>query len=245
MIVDRAQFDKFVEILPDLKNDELYFFSLSARNKYLSAEERKEFALGRTEMFSREIARDKEGIYYIMNKLKSSLQYRVTANGKPIPERALVVYANINPSSTIKAYQLFTQEIDKQINEVVHTFLNTKEPNFEGLKRINRELMNCIQKSRSRKYYIDIDIDFREKGTAECVIDLMGFLSTNKSVFYTIKTYSGYHFLIRKDTVPNTLFSKIEEHRLNSNIKEIEFNKNEMIPVPGTLQAGKLVKFIE
>jgi hypothetical protein len=245
MIVDRKQFDAFINILPDLKQDEVYFFSLSARNKYLTAEERQEYALGRTEMFSREIARDKEGIYYVMNKLKASLQYRKTNNGKTIPEKALVIYANINPSSTIKAYQLFKQEIDKQVNDVINTFLNSKEPNFEGLTRINRELMNCIQKARSRKYYIDLDIDLYNKGTNKCVDDLTSFLKENKSVFYKIETFSGYHFLVKKETVPNNLFSKMNEYRLSMYIKEIEFNKNEMIPVPGTLQAGKLVKFVE
>jgi len=124
MIANKEQFDRFIDILPDLEKDEVYFVSLSARNKYLTEDERKEFSLGRTEMFSREIARDKSGLYYVMNKLKASLEYRRTKNGKEIPSKSLVVYANINPSSTIKAYQSFKQEMDKQIDNILDTFLN-------------------------------------------------------------------------------------------------------------------------
>jgi hypothetical protein len=247
MIVDKNQFDKFIEILPDLQKDEVYFVSLSARNKYLTQEERDEFSLGRTEMFSREVARDKEGLYYAMKKLRTSLQYKHTNNGKEIPEKAIVVYGNINPSSMVRAYQLFTQEIDKEIGFITAAYMNEKdtEPNFTEVKLLNRTLMNCIQKSRSRKYYIDIDLDLYSSIDYTGVIpELTDFLNENKAVWYKIKTFSGYHFLIKKDTVPNTLYKEIELCRNRLSVKEIEFNRNEMIPIPGTLQAGKVVEFI-
>ena len=62
MIVDQEQYDAFIEWLPELQHDETYFLSLSARNKYLTDEEREFYGLGRTEMFSRFVARDKEMI---------------------------------------------------------------------------------------------------------------------------------------------------------------------------------------
>lgn len=39
LIVDKQQFDKRIELLPELGSDEVYFISLSARSKYLSADE--------------------------------------------------------------------------------------------------------------------------------------------------------------------------------------------------------------
>jgi hypothetical protein len=251
MIVDKTQFDKFIEILPDLEKDEVYFTSLSARNKYLTAEERIEFSLGRTEMFSREIARDKEGLYYAMRKLRASLQYRKTNNGKDVPEKCLVVYININPSSMIKAYQMFTNEMNKEIGFITSAYMSGKDPNFEGIKRVNRVLMNCIQKSRARKVFIDIDIDLF---ATELLLDISGqfdisylanFLNNYKAEYYKIQTKSGYHFMIKKDTVPSTLYAFISKCKKDYQIKEIDFNHNEMIPVPGTLQAGKLVEFVK
>lgn len=246
MIVDKKQFDKYVEMLPDLKKDEVYFVSLSARNKYLTQEERDEFSLGRTEMFSREIARDKEGLYYAMKKLRASLQYRRTNNGKEIPEKAIVVYGNINPSSMLKAYQIFVQEMNHEVGEITSALMNGKEPNFTAILRSNRFLMNSIQKARSRKLLIDIDIDFLKEGSRIDTLDLLKvYLKENKVYYWMIETYSGYHIVIDKLTVPNKLYSFIGAMRDTDNtIKEIEFNKNEMIPIPGTLQAGKLIEFI-
>ena len=56
MIEDRKHFEKFISKLPTLRMDEVSFISLSARNKYLTNEERLTLGLGRTEMFGREIA---------------------------------------------------------------------------------------------------------------------------------------------------------------------------------------------
>lgn len=245
MIVDRNQFDKFVAIMPELEKDEVYFVSLSARSKYLNENERHLFALGRTEMFSREIARDKEGLYYAMKKLSASLQYRVTKIGVEIPAKALVVYANINPCSMIKAAQLFFVEASKEINAVTHAYMNDSIPNFEGTKRFNTMFMNCIQRSRSRKYYVDVDIDFFEKKADSAAIvasHISSFLRSQFATWYRISTKSGYHFVV-KTPVPDKLYQELDVFKDNVNVKDISFNKNGMIPVPGTLQALELVKF--
>jgi hypothetical protein len=54
-IYDEEQIRKFVSTLSPLKKDEVYFVSMSARNKYLTDEERRTYDLGRTEMFAREL----------------------------------------------------------------------------------------------------------------------------------------------------------------------------------------------
>ena len=101
MIANLEIFDRFRNLLTDLKNDEVYFISLSARNKYLTDEEREYYGLGRTEMFARTLIRDKYDMEYPMRKLKSALGYKRTKNGYEIPEKCLVTYININPSSII------------------------------------------------------------------------------------------------------------------------------------------------
>ena len=47
----------FDHCVPSLKKDEVFFCSLSARNKYLTEEERETLGLGRTEMMSKTIIR--------------------------------------------------------------------------------------------------------------------------------------------------------------------------------------------
>lgn len=241
MIIDKEQFDAFVEWLPELEHDEVYFLSLSARNKYLTGEEREFYGLGRTEMFSRFTAFDKEGIEYVMKKLQASLNYRTTKIGKQIPSKALVTYMNVNPCSTINAYNEFKGQMDNIIAEMLFSRIRGKNgPSFEPWQRLERNLMNCIQRSKARRLVVDIDIDTKDPD----ILSAMQVFFDSKDIgFRTVETQGGFHVLIDKSTLNKTnIYAKIQElDRLCE--KEVCINKNGMVPVPGTLQAGKLVRF--
>ena len=246
LIQDEKQFNNFVDnILPELKDDEVYFISLSARNKYFTNEEREKYALGRTEMFSRQIAKSKEQLKtYTIKKLEASLSYKTTKNGLQIPEKALVVYININPSSMIKAYQLFQGEMNREVNDIMNALKNNKKPNYDRTLIQERLLMNCIQKSSGEKHYIDIDCDTKEP-------KILHFLSKElcgaEIKFSIIETQGGYHFLLKKNTLPkgfNLQGLLNDAISTDTNNSEIMINGNVMIPVPGTLQANKLVTIL-
>lgn len=241
MIEDEEQFKKFLDILPDLEKDEIYFCSLSARQKYLDDKEREYYGLGRTEMFSREIARSKHGLYLTLAKMKKSLLYRKTNLGLDIPKKCLVTYININPSSSIKAFMNFNKDMSKNMLNIFMAERNNKIANYESFIRIPTKLMNCIQKAQSRKYFIDIDCDAED---ITIVNNIIKSLINNKVIFHIIETKSGYHILIQKNTLNKEvrLYELVKE--TNNKCKEVIFNKNYMIPVPGTLQAGKLVRII-
>lgn len=245
MIHIKQEFDKFVEFLPELQNDEVYFISLSARTKYLNEKEREFYLLGRTEMFARFTAYDKDGLYYAMQKLESTLQHRKTRNGKEIPSKCLVVYANINPSSTVRAFTTFKSEMDKFLEEIYLATTRGLSPNFTPFQRIEKRLMNSIQKSKSRKCFIDVDFDVK---TTELVREFANFLKERSIVYKTIKTKGGYHVMIDKQTLgKQNVFTKIQELHEKSKKEngEVCYNKNEMVPVPGTMQANRLVHFVE
>ena len=240
MISDQNIFKRYVDWLPAPILDEVYFVSLSARNKYLTPQEREYYGLGRTEMFSREIARDKPGLSYVMSKLQASLAYRRTRTGKEIPHGALVVYMNVNPSSTIAAYQTFKHQMDTILQEALTAALKDAHVNFDPLVRAPRHLMNAIQKSRSRRLIIDIDVDT----TAPDIIDNLRQTLREQGVdFACVGTCGGYHVLVRKHTLGHfRLYEKLQELQ-DAAGAEVCVNANGMVPVPGTLQAGTLVTF--
>ena len=247
MIIDKNQFDRFIEILPELKNDEIYFISLSARKKYLTEEERVYYSLGRTEMFGRTLVKSKDNFYYAMKKLKSILEYKYTKNHKKIPVESLVVYININPSSMIKASEMFINEINKELFQILQASQNKKQVNYKGFLNMERKLMNCIQKSKSTRHFIDIDIDSNDPSY---VTKLKELLTKANIIHYIIKTQGGWHVLIVRETLNNKnirlheLITDLDNIAKDSNKGEVIFNKNQMIPVPGTLQANKLVEII-
>lgn len=243
LIQDKNQFDTFVSILPDLKDDEVYFLSLSARNKYLTKEEREYYSLGQTEMFGRTIARSKEQLVdYSIKKLEVTLAYKTTRNHLSIPEKCLVTYININPSSMIKAYYQFQNEMNRQMSEIMQALQKGKQPNYSFINIQDRELMNCIQKSPSNKYFIDIDCDTKDE---QVYTYLTGEFKKYSIDYYVVETQGGYHFLLKKSTFP-------EKFNLQSIInsgaflceEEIIINSNAMVPIPGTMQAGFLVKIL-
>lgn len=254
IIKDQKQFDKFIDILPELKNDEVYFISLSARNKYLTKDERNFYSLGQTEMFGREIAQTKEKLKdYTIRKLEANLYSKRTRNGKEIPQKSLVCYMNVNPSGMVKSYFQFQKEMNRQISEITIALQNDKKPNYSFVNIQTRELMNCIQKSTGTKHFIDIDCDTKEPAVTESIILTLNDANIK---YYIIETRGGYHFLIKKDTIPSkkngTIIRSFNLQKMctdaikKSKIEKVEvmINGNAMVPVPGTMQSDFLVKLI-
>lgn len=246
LIVDHEQYNYFTtKVLPPLAPDEVYFVSMSARNKYLTTNEREYYALGRTEMYARLIIRSKTGFDYGMTKLGALDSVRLTKNNMPIPEKAKVVYVNVNPSSSLKACLLFDRETAKMTSEILVAGLNGKSANLTGFAFADRKLMNCFQKATGTRHWLDVDIDSTDN---TLVTMLRGELNVHQITHYVVKTRSGWHVLIARTDLNGTKYRLHETvTRLNNAAKtdggEVVFNNNAMLPLPGTLQGGFLVHF--
>lgn len=245
LIWSEEQVLNFVSILKPLTGDEAYFLSLSARNKYLSDEERKALDLGRTEMFARKLVKQDlvGGLstdFVFLRTLKTMEVAEggyTSRSGKVLPSKCMVAYANINPTSGFKALRMFTETTTKML------FDTCTDP--ESILRINSLdtiLMNCYQKVRSTKYLIDVDFDIPDEGTP-LVSRFCKVMSENGVEYHVIKTKSGFHVLLKRDTLKFNYTKAVaaaneeagktfgEEH------VEVVINTNEMVPIPGTIQA--------
>jgi len=119
------------------------------------------------------------------------------------------------------------------------------------IKKMDVLMMNCYQKNRSTKHYLDVDFDI-DKKDFHVVQFFCEKISERGAEYFVIDTKSGYHVLLKRDTV---------KFNYNENIKEAEemafriygggrnyevvHNKNEMIPLPGTFQGGHPVTVIK
>lgn len=272
IIADEKELKWYYEnILHPLENNEVYFVSLSARNKYLTAKEREDLQLGRTEMFARKIISiDKWEVF-----LRSIKSFEIneggytTKNNSNIPEKSMVCYFNINPSCSIKAYNMFNKTMNDYMFELAYCSIHDRAKE-NILKRINKQrtlLMNCYQKSRGTKHWLDLDFDVPEYFNAPKL--MKDFLNALKIEYYWVETKSGYHLLIDIDSLSKMkvnpqnicqeglirLFRATTEKQRGSTPKyegkntividskkyEIIINKNAMIPLPGTYQAGHKV----
>lgn len=275
-IYDVEELKFFYEnILPPLSNkSDVYFVSLSARNKYLTDEERRSLELGRTEMFSKNIIRKREWPRFLrtIRKFECHKEGYTTKNGNSIPEKCIVCYININPSNTLQAISNFKKVLSEYEVELASIALNgrTNSNNIaERLNKLDNSLMTAYQQSRGEKVWIDIDIDTKE-GELYKNEAVKKFLNDKGiKTYYWVDTKSGYHLLIKRSELKfnpfiicKALYDQLslfyyDSYYNNSNIPmtypeceikaysiEICINKNEMIPLPGTLQGGYPVKVL-
>ena len=150
----------------------------------------------------------------------------------------------------IKAYCRFSQNVNKYMLELNQSLLKGNKKHKDIMKKIKKldiEFRSCIQESRSKKYFIDLDLDFEKNILISDTIPMMNYITKKLNLHYwIIETHSGYHFLIEKNSIDYNFYETIKNTEKKFDcIKEFKINKNEMIPIPGTLQGNKLVRLIK
>jgi len=244
-VEDLRRFHTFIT-QDGLKADEVLFVSLSARNKYLTDEERKALDLGRTEMFRRELIKDTDFKAYLRTILCYDTPIPgsiISRSGADLPEKCLVLYANINPLSGKKALQLFFEDVTKRLFN-----LGTNQEELGNLKNMDTILKNSFQKARASKNVIDIDFDVPEEGT-DLVLTFLDHIKEKGVEYMVIKTKGGYHVMLRRETLkfnyPALLGPLNEQAKARFGHAEVIINENAMVPIPGTQQAGEIVRIVD
>lgn len=259
-------------IVPDLKDFEVLFTSLSCRKKYLSEEEREKYHITRAEMFYRQLVRKNEWQRFLktIRKYETNLGSYVSKNGLPMPDHSLVIYFNINPSNSLKALKEFNSKLVDWQYEIVS---GNKDSFKDKFNKLDIELMNCYQRNRGTKHWIDLDFDVPKDFNAPELMD--EYLKSTSLRYYWIDTKSGYHLLLDRNTLkfnPADIcargLSLLTDHFIEkaengeselfpieskkdkvivgqeSKPYEIIVNMNAMIPLPGCYQGGHPVKVL-
>jgi hypothetical protein len=248
IIYDENQVIEFFNIISrtGLKDDEVYFLSASARNKYLTTEEREEYDLGRTEMFDRKVFTAEEAWKFLgqLKKFETVKGGLYGRSGKPIPTHCLVIYANINPLSGLRAFRAF----QSQMHDITFETFTNKE-SLKHFAKLHTHVMNAYQTSRGSIYLRDIDFDLPPEGKY-LVREFCDDLNEQGVAHWVIQTRSGYHVLMNKADIafnyPKLIggYHEVAQSKFGVEHVEIKENKNQMVPVPGCMQAGFPVKIL-
>ena len=245
-------------ILQPLEKNEIYFLSLSARNKYLSTEEREELGLGRTEMFERTIIRERTWEKFLkkVRSYERNKESFLTKKGFAIPSKCITIYFNVNPSNVLKAYNEFSKTMNDYFMELgMNASKGGDIDNIsDRIKKMDVLLMNCFQKNAGTKHYIDIDFDIPKTEIRIVELFLNDVKSRNpETKYFVIDTKSGFHVLLERNSIRynfNESIGKAMQYAVDLGLDEkddhfeIVNNKNLMIPLPGTLQGGYPVRVI-
>lgn len=236
---------RFYRMLGRLKDEEAYFLSMSARNKYLTEEERKEYELGRTEMFARKLVKDDTESRFMRTVRSFEVAHGgyLSRGDVPLPTKCLVVYANINPVSGRKALQEFYAKTTQLLFD-----LSTSPEAERKLSRLDTELMNCYQRAKGTKSLVDVDFDVPDEGF-DLVERFVAEMRERGVEIEVVRTRSGYHVLLRKETLkfnyPAVVQGLHTEAVDRFGHAEVMVNKNDMVPLPGTMQADHPVHFVD
>lgn len=219
MDFDQKEMKQFLDIYPEPVGNEVMYVSLSVRQKYLPQELRSKYK--GLEMFHRRYFPTFLGLRDYLRDIR--VENGVLTDWD-IPLEYVTVYVNIRPSSTRKAAIELAREILRHLGETSNEWFLSLESKYKSI----------LQKTSVRRTLVDIDIDVDDPAVVEFFRPLE---------FHTIKTKSGYHLLVEKKNININLGEVVKQAQKRFG-GEIIINSNAMIPLPGTLQAGHLVRFV-
>lgn len=214
IILDNLELNKFIDFLPDLFEDEVYYFSLFARHKYSNAVSNK-----KDNQLVRFIARKSEIKEKIL-RLESPIgSYK--REGIDIPQLALALYIAINPRSLEKANKTLIMELAKRFAD--------GNINFNPISLANSE----IHRATDRKLFVDYDnVDFDMDKFTEIL---------QKDSYKIIKTKGGFHLLVslvNPQPVKNWFQQLVALEGCDVR------GANNMVPVPGCTQGDYMPHFV-
>lgn len=219
IIYDEAELDRFINWLPDLEHNEKFYWSLFARRKYC-----KELIKSNDKTQLKRGLATKENLKDKIRQLEIEIGKWKLRNMEA-PQESLVFYLMPNPRCMTKATY-------KTIRHCADLLENTNK----GYNLV-QEVMSCVQKSKSRTVFVDFDIDDKNVN-----LKLLKEVGLPEDCYTVVETRGGYHVLfdVRR-------FQGKDFPYWYNNMKElfvVDQVQDQLLPVPGTIQGGFEVKFI-
>jgi hypothetical protein len=212
IINNQKLLEEFVNFLPELLPNEMYYVSLLARNKYCPS------IKGDKQQLKR-FTSNKE---FLIDKIKQ-LEVEVGSYKQrhlPIPQESLALYISINP----RDLELATK------NSLVE-FANMITRTYDGYNP-HQVVLTQIQKSCTRKLYHDFDFDVPESMVNETLNEIYEYV--NEDACKVLITKNGFHVMVRYDKIEpeykKTFFKGI------TGVNGCDVRGDSLIPVPGCTQ---------
>ena len=216
ILLDERNFDEFVNFLPDLEENEVYYLSLFARHKYCK---------------SLPNLRDNQLVRFTSSKI--DLKEKVLRlecsfggykrDGIDVPQEAIALYIAPNPRNIVKA------------NKDLLVELATKFANGETAFNPLSLARTAIHNATKRKVFVDFDYDFIDPQTH--LPEIKKVLPDN--AYRIITTRGGFHLLVILANTPKDNWASTEWFKTLTALKGCDVKgSSALLPVPGCTQGG-------
>jgi hypothetical protein len=220
IIADEAILIDFINWLPELKNNECYYVTLFARNKYA-----KDSELKSDKQQLKRLTSNKEFLFDKIKQMECEIgSYK--QKGLPIPQEALALYITLNPRN----YEVAARESAIDLVRLITNEYNGYNP--------HQVVLTNIQKACGTKKYFDIDFDNVEIDAVKSVIEE----SINNDSLTYLKTRGGFHLLIELDKIKNEY--KKSWYKNITSMEGDDVRGDNLIPVPGCFQGMFIPHFV-
>lgn len=211
IIKDEALLKGFIDWLPDLENNEMYYVALFARKKYLSTLKSDKAQLKR-------FTARKDLLFSKIKQLECEIG-SYTQDGIQIPNNALSLYITPNP-----------RDLEVASKKALINFANLITKPYNGYNP-QSEVLNEIQKASGRKIFYDFDFD--NVDLQSTVNEIEKVLSSDK--YWILQTKNGFHVLVQLDKL--TLQDSKVWYNTLSKLPGCDVRGDNLVPVVGCAQA--------
>lgn len=234
LIHNEPELQKFIDLLPELKENEGYFLILIARKKWYP-----ESGIPSAHKLKRETVNSKDKIIHTIRQWEVA-EGSYTSNDIAINQMNLGVYMGFNPKNQYNA-----------CFELINKCLASIRSN-SGNINVKSMANDVIQGSNGTKNFIDVDVDIKE---GEDYVEIVNYIKdvVNNDRLTFIKTNGGFHALVNltdcdgegkigvvSPNYGNGWYVKLQRHPFKS---ELNIMSNDLVPVVGCNQ-GKYVPHI-
>jgi hypothetical protein len=225
-IVNEVVTKDFINSLPELEQNEVYFVILFARKKYVP----NFYHITNKETSVKRFVATKQNLFKKLKQLECALGSYTTKSGVALPQEIFTVHINMNPRCQNKA----AKQVAKNIIDI--SFASPQQT-----MNLHNMTLSELQTATSKKRYFDFDFD----GVDINVLAPNILKFVNKDCVKFLETRGGVHVIVE--------ISKVEPQYTKSwflNITSIEgcdkkCSSDKTTPIPGSYQGGFMPHFVE